>query len=634
MNPVSFHSHCENLDILPAGVIIIQPDYLVTCWNRTVAEWTGIPRQKAISRDLRDFFSHLRERRYALRIQQVFEGGPAVFFSTQFHPHFIPASLPGGGLRFQRTTVHPLVEGDRTYAFIFIDDVTELVQQVHSYREMRNRALREIEERQKKEAALEESEAKFREIFDSVNDAIHIHEIGGDGLPGRFIEVNAVASRMLGYERSEFLCRTPLDLVCGEHSRPMEGIGRDILEKGEAIFETWHRKKDGGAVPVEVHAHRVKIQNRNVVVSIVRDITQRKRDQAVLLALSRELQTIFDNAPAMVWYKDTRNRFIRVNPAAAAAIGLRRDEIEGKSAYDLFPDMADTYYRDDLEVIETKKPKLGIIEQMPVKGRGIRWVETNKVPLCDPGGNVTGILLFASDITERKTAEDALALANQKLSLLSSITRHDILNQVTALRILADLIEMEKDPAAIADFAGKLKVLAGIIEEQVDFTRDYQEIGVREATWQNIPETIRKVADSLSHPGVRIVNEPGMVEILADPLFERVIYNLLDNAFRHGGPSLSEIRVSRRMEGDDLIIVIEDNGAGIPLPDKENIFKRGFGKHSGLGLFLSREILAITGLGIRETGEPGRGARFEILVPPGKFRLYSHRENGRNDPAG
>jgi len=387
MNPVSFLSHCENLDILPAGVIIIRPDYLVTCWNRTVAEWTGIPREKALCRDLREIFPHLGERRYALRIQQVFEGGPAVFFSTQFHPHFIPAPLPGGGFRFQRTKVHPLVEGDRTYAFIFIDDVTELVQQVHSYRQMRNRALREIEERQKKEA-------------------------------------------------------------------------------------------------------------------------------------------------------------------------------------------------------------------------------------------------------ERKTAEDALALANQKLNLLSSITRHDILNQVTALRILADLIEMERDPAAIADFAGKLKVLAGIIEEQVDFTRDYQEIGVREAIWQNVSETVRKVAESLSHPGVRIVNEPDTVEILADPLFERVIFNLLDNAFRYGGPSLSEIRVSRRMEGDSLIIVIEDNGAGIALPDKKNLFKRGFGKHTGLGLFLSREILAITGLEIRETGEPGKGARFEILVPPGRFRLSGHREIGRDDTAG
>jgi len=494
MNAVSSFTQCGNLDILPAGVIVIRPDYTVVCWNRTIEEWTGIPRVDAVGRDLREIFPYLEEKRYALRIQQVFEGGPAALFSTQFHPHFIPAPLPGGGSRFQRTTVHPLSEGGETYAFIFIDDVTELVSQVRAYREMRDRALREIDERKQKEAALEESEAWFREIFDSVNDAIHIHELREDGLPGRFIDVNAVASRMLGYGREELLVMTPLDLVCGEHSRPLEQIGREILETGQAIFETEHRKKGGDSVPVEIHAHRATIRENDVVVSIVRDISQRRR------------------------------------------------------------------------------------------------------------------------------SEEALAAANRKLNLLSTITRHDILNQVMALKIIADLLEMERDPAVMAGYIEKMRFVTDTIEEQVNFTRDYQEIGVRDATWQNVADTVRKVTEGLSHPGVGIVTATGDIEVFADPLFEKVIYNLLDNALRYGGPSLSGIRVSLATEGDRLLIAVEDDGAGIPAADKKNLFQRGFGKHSGLGLFLSREILAITGMAIRETGEPGRGARFEILVPAGKFR--------------
>ncbi|MEM2124228.1 MAG: PAS domain S-box protein, partial [Methanolinea sp.] len=317
MTPEPSPSPFRNFDILPAGIVVIRPDYTVIFWNRTISEWTGIPPGEILGRDIREVYPHLREKRYALRIGQVFEGGAAAFFSTQFHPHFIPARLHGGDLRYQRTTVHPVDTGGETCALLFIDDVTDLVSQVRAYREMRDRALREVREREEKEAALAESEAKFRQIFDSVNDAIHITELREDGLPGRFIEANAIASRMLGFERDELLATSPLDLVCGPHSRPFEEIGREILEKGETIFETCHRKKDGGEVPVEIHARRARLMGRDVIVAIVRDISQRKRDREALVSLSRDLRTIIDNVPAMIWYKDTQNRVIRANPAAA-----------------------------------------------------------------------------------------------------------------------------------------------------------------------------------------------------------------------------------------------------------------------------------------------------------------------------
>ncbi|MCQ8894266.1 MAG: PAS domain S-box protein [Methanolinea sp.] len=502
MNTNSFLSQCENLDILPAGIIILGPDYTVVCWNRTIAEWTCIPREKILGRDLREIFPHLADRKYALRIQQVFEGGAAAFFSTQFHPHFIPTPLPGGGLRFQRTTVHAVYEGKETYALVFIDDVTELVQQVRAYRGMRDRALREVRERLEKEAALEESEAKFREIFNSANDAIHIHELREDGLPGRFSEVNAVACEMLGYSREEFLGMTPLDLVQGGHGKPLDVIGREILGKGHAIFETEHKRKDGSTVPVEIHTHRVTIRNRDVVLSVVRDIT------------------------------------------------------------------------------------------------------------------------------ERKIAEDALALALRKLHLLSTITRHDLLNQVSALKCYIELARDEKEIARTREFLDKMDKVLDTVEEQINFTRDYQEIGVREPAWQNIADIVGKIRAGFQPSGVDIVLALDEIEVYADPLFEKVIFNLFENAFRYGGPSLSLIRVTAAEGPEGLAIAVEDNGVGIPDEDKKHLFRKGFGKHTGLGLFLSREILAITGLSIRETGVPGKGARFEILVPEGKFRRRSPERTG------
>lgn len=611
----------EYFNTLPVGIIILKPDFSIISWNQTLSEWTGIPQSEVIGRDIRERFPRLSDRRYVLRIQQVMEGGPAAFFSTQFHPHFIEAHLPDGGLRFQRTSVHPLREDGEDYALIFIDDVTDLVSQVHAYREMKDRALYEIEERKRKEAALEESEKKFREIFDSANDAIHLHEIRDDGLPGRYIDVNVVATRMLGYSKEELLTMTPLDLVTGYHSRPLAELAVELQTLGQAVFETEHRRKDGSIVPVEIHAHVVFIRGRKVVLSIIRDITRRKHDEATLRKLSTDLKTIIDSAPAMIWYKDTRNNIIRVNPAGARTAGRSISEIEGKSASELFPDLADQYYQDDRDVLSTGVPKLGIIEQMRTSQGGTLWVQTDKLPLYDERGELTGLLIFSVDITERKMAEDALALASRKINLLSSITRHDILNQVTILHGYMDFSRRYvQDPEKLLTYFEREERAIKNIEQQISFTRDYQDMGVRSPVWHNITRSIERSKAALPVGEVQILVERTDFEVFADPLFEKVFYNLIDNALRYGGPGMKNIRVSTGEREEGLVVTLEDDGAGIPAETRQHLFTRGYGKNTGLGLFLCREILLLTDITIRETSEAGSGARFELLVPKGKWR--------------
>jgi signal transduction histidine kinase len=104
-----------------------------------------------------------------------------------------------------------------------------------------------------------------------------------------------------------------------------------------------------------------------------------------------------------------------------------------------------------------------------------------------------------------------------------------------------------------------------------------------------------------------------------------VFYNLVDNALKHAGDALTTIRIFTQETGTGLTIVVEDDGAGISDADKPNLFTRGFGKYTGFGLFLSREILSITGMTIAETGTAGRGARFEIAVPHGAYRFTGDR---------
>ena len=120
---------------------------------------------------------------------------------------------------------------------------------------------------------------------------------------------------------------------------------------------------------------------------------------------------------------------------------------------------------------------------------------------------------------------------------------------------------------------------------------------------------------------LRLVNDlPAGTEVFSDALIANVFYNLIDNAVTYGR-KVTTIRFSVQESGDDHVILCEDDGEGVPAEKKERIFDFGFGKKAGLGLALSREILHITGIRIRETGEPGTGARFEIIVPKGAYRI-------------
>jgi signal transduction histidine kinase len=177
----------------------------------------------------------------------------------------------------------------------------------------------------------------------------------------------------------------------------------------------------------------------------------------------------------------------------------------------------------------------------------------------------------------------------------------------------------ERDPA-IAGYLSKIDASAVTIRRQIEFTKTYQNLGVHTPDWFLIRETVAKVA----RQEIVCSGTCDDTEVFADPMLEKVFFNLFENALRHGG-HVTEINVRCERTPDNLLIIVEDNGTGIPANEKEKIFEKGFGKNTGLGLFLAREILAITGITIQETGTPGKGAKFEILVPKGQFRSVQQK---------
>jgi PAS domain S-box-containing protein len=345
------------------------------------------------------------------------------------------------------------------------------------------------------------------------------------------------------------------------------------------------------------------------------------------LAASREkiaeseerYRMLAESAQDIIFIIDRNDTVTYVNAFAAKAFGKPKSDIIGKPRFRLFPGLMGERQRQSLDRVISTGEAVKIEGSLPLP-TGEIWQDTLLVPIRDTHGTITGVMGISRDLTMRKEAEDALANAHHKLTLISTITRHDILNQLTAL---ASYLELSRDYAGndtARDFIEKEQRIAALIDREINFTRDFEEVGAGVPVWHNVNATISGANRALLTGGVAVEIGFSDIEIYADSLLEKVFFNLIDNAIRYGGPGLSRVRFFAEERDGSLVIRCEDDGVGIRPDEKERIFDQGYGNHTGLGLFLCREILRITGITITETGTFGTGARFDIAVPPGKWR--------------
>jgi len=220
-----------------------------------------------------------------------------------------------------------------------------------------------------------------------------------------------------------------------------------------------------------------------------------------------------------------------------------------------------------------------------------------------------------------KFYNQSLDAANKKLKILSGVTRHDIISQLTVLQLYHEMLENKLSDSSYKEYFKKIGIATDRISSIMRFTQNYEEVGINTPVWTDISVIVDAAKKDEIAGHLRLINDiPAGTEVYSDALITNVFYNLMDNAVRYG-QKITTIRFSVQESGNDQLIVCEDDGDGVPAEEKERIFNRGFGKNTGLGLALSREILDITGITIRETGEPGTGARFEMTIPKGMWRI-------------
>ena len=238
-----------------------------------------------------------------------------------------------------------------------------------------------------------------------------------------------------------------------------------------------------------------------------------------------------------------------------------------------------------------------------------------------------GNLCVITDITPFKTAERKLLLSNKKLALLGSMTRHDIVNQLTTIRGMVGLIKRKNIDRSLDQLITSAEDASERINKHIEFSKEYQKAGIEAPRWQDI-RTVWNLAYAMSRRrGLTFTVTGENYEIYADQLLQKVFYNLIDNSMRHG-KDVFYITISTKTEGSDLLIIYEDDGGGIPDAMKVRVFERGVGTGTGWGLFFVHEVLDLTGIRISESGTYGIGVVFIIRVPEGVYRPVRREGNG------
>lgn len=244
-------------------------------------------------------------------------------------------------------------------------------------------------------------------------------------------------------------------------------------------------------------------------------------------------------------------------------------------------------------------------------------VEVNATVFHAAGGDI--ILTLCRDISNRKQINVALQQARNKLNLLNAVTFQDIQTAAFSLAAYQELVKAAVIDQKARPYLEKQEVFLKKMVDTLDFAKNYQEMGIHPARWQNVRQVFLFAISHLDFLHMKQNLELANLEIFADPLFEKALFNIMQNVLEHGSRA-TEVKLMFVVHPESLVLIIEDNGVGIPAEEKNMIFDRGYGKGSGLGLFLVREVLSITGMSIRETGTSGQGTRFEITVPKGAYK--------------
>jgi PAS domain S-box-containing protein len=557
-------------------------------------------------------------------------------------------------LRQVPESVSPVVEAtssppeEACYLKQYNETLIRKLEQKMSELEETNRVLKqEIVERRHAEDVLRESEERYRTLFECAGDAIFIHDE-----QARTLAVNSQACEWLGYPYAELMTLKIDQIDSPEEARyAKERISR-VMERGHLTFETVHRRKDGSFIPTEVSAQRITWGGQPAVMSICRDLAERKRAEGKLQAISSELELIFKNMinAFVIWEsvfdesgKYVSFRFGKFNDAYARISKLKYEEVQGKDVFEVWPATEQSWVDVYGGVAVTGIPVTFEMYHEPTKG----WYYCN---VYRPSDSPMQICVIFEDITERKQAEEErekLQIQLNQAQKMESVGRlaggvaHDFNNMLGVILGHTEIAMEQVDPAdpIFAD----LEQIRKAANRSTDLTRQLlafarkQTAAPRVLNLNATVESMLKMLQRLIGEDIDLKWLPAadLWPVKMDPSqIDQILANLCVNArdavadvgeivIETGNSAFDEEYCVGHMgveQGEYVRISVSDNGCGMDTEILGHVFEPFFttkeiGQGTGLGLATVYGIVRQNDGFINIYSEPGIGSTFSIYLP-------------------
>jgi len=475
---------------------------------------------------------------------------------------------------------------------------------------------RDISERKRQEQALVESEANYRNLFDSSTDGIFILD-----LDGNFIDANKTAYERLGYTREEFLSLNIRKLDHPSFIPLVPERLKQIREQGVAVFESGHLRKDGSIMPVEVNSRLLEYKEKLVYFSVIRDITDRKRTEEALQASEERFRGLVESTSDWVWEVDQKGVFTYVSPQIRNLLGYAPEELIGKTPFDLMPNEVAQRIAEIFKSSAANKTSIRNLENFNRHKDGrLVVLETSGVPFYDSNGDFGGYRGIDRDITERKLVEERLEASLREKETLLRELYHRTKNNMQVISNLIDLqaldVKDEKTVKLFKETQNRIKTMA-LVHEKLYQSKDLSNLNLKDY----IGDLANALLGSYQLSGDRITLkldvEPISVSIDTATPCGLIINELMSNSLKHAFPGNRQGEVSlvlHQSEKGEIDMRFSDNGVGLP---KGFDFKNT--KSLGLTLVRNLSVKQLEGTVEVVAGQP---TEFHI-----KFRepLYKQR---------
>ncbi len=476
--------------------------------------------------------------------------------------------------------------------------------------------------------SIQESERRYRTLFESAGDAIFIIEAEGQDL-GMIVDANQAAADMHGYRIDELLELNLIkDLDVPDDAAAAPDRARHILNGGWIKAEIYHKKKDGSVFPVEISAGLLEYMGHKYILAIDRDISERKKMEKMILQSKLEWEDTFNTITDMITIHDKNFRIIRANKAAEKVLGLPfLDDTEAKCHRYFHGKDRPPENCPSCECFTTEKPASFEMYEPHLD----MFLEVRAMPRLDGDKQMSGLIHVIRDISEHKKVEAALQRTEQlkMVGEWAASLAHEIKNPLAGIKgsvevLLQEPNISEEDRSIVAKAVDEIKRIEFLIKSLLNFAKPPQ----LQLMLTDLNDLLDKtIAFSLKHPSlsrnsanpIKVVLsfDSRLPETMADPMqLQQVFLNLMLNAVE-AMPDGGTLAVKTAYDAalNSITVAIADTGKGIEQAALGKIFQPFFTtkrKGSGLGLAITRRLIEEHGGNIEVESGPDRGTVFRV----------------------